>query len=220
MTGEVSPLGSQMTEVRPDLSVVPVVRHLLQSAGRALASEQTSAKRLIDQAIVLLNYGPAETALQPGCATSYGGLAPWRVRRVSEFIDRHLTSALPMAKLAAVANLSTWYFCRAFKKSLGMSPHTYVMRKRIEKAQELMLTTDEPLAQIALSCGLASQSHLCRVFWRATGYSPSVWRRHYSSGGRGEILMLPFCEDAPFTQGTGDGRLPPTASPRRESSNL
>jgi AraC family transcriptional regulator len=182
LTGECA-LDSKMTGVRPDPSVAPVVKHLLQSAGQALAPEQTSARRLIDQAIALLNQEPAEAALRPGGSASFGGLAPWQVRRVSDYIDTHLASPLPMAKLSTVANLSTWYFCHAFKRRLGMSPHTYVMRKRVEKAQELMLATDEPLAQIASSCGLASQSHLCQVFRRATGYTPSAWRRHYRMGG-------------------------------------
>ena len=176
MGQELRSLGSQMAEVRPDLSVAPVVRHLLQAAGQTLAPEQASAKGLIAQAMALLNHDPA--VLQPGPS----GLAPWQVRRVSDFIDENLGSPLPVAKLAAVAHLSTWHFCHAFKKRLGMSPHAYIIRKRVEKAQQLMLDTDEPLIQIALSCGLCSQSHLCNVFRRVTGCSPSAWRRFHRTG--------------------------------------
>ena len=161
------------------LSVAPAVRQLLESAGQSLSPGQASTKRLIDRAIALLDRDPAEAVLRPGNGRSGGGLAPWQARRVSRFIDRNLASPLPMDKLAGVVNLSRCHFCRAFKKSLGVSPHAYVMRKRMEKAQELMLGTDEPLVQIALACGLASQSHLCQIFRRVTGCSPSAWRRHY-----------------------------------------
>jgi transcriptional regulator GlxA family with amidase domain len=85
--------------------------------------QKKSAKRLIAQAIVLLNQRLAETALRSGGPSS-NGLAPWQVRRVSEYIDKHLGSPLPVAKLAPVVNLSTWYFVHVFKKHLGVMPAT------------------------------------------------------------------------------------------------
>ena len=160
------------------LSVASSIRHLLQAAGDALETDSLSAKRLIERAIALLNAAPVRTSPLSGRDARAKGLAAWQVRRLSEFIDRRLDSALPMPDLAQVANLSVGYFCHAFKRSFGMSPHAYVMAKRIERAQRMMLTTNEPLSQIAVSCGLADQSHLSRVFRRALGYSPSAWRRH------------------------------------------
>jgi AraC family transcriptional regulator len=178
-------LDYRLIECRPGLSVAPAVRQLLESAGQTLSPGQTSTKRLIYQAIALLDRDPAEAVLRPGAGRSGSGLAPWQARRVSEFIDRNLASPLPMERLATVVNLSRCHFCRAFKKCLGVPPHAYVMRKRVEKAQELMLGTDEPLVQVALACGLASQSHLCQIFRRVTGCSPSAWRRHHRTGDQG-----------------------------------
>jgi AraC family transcriptional regulator len=177
---------SMLPEVKmPEgLSAAPAIRQLLESAGQSLSPGQASTKRLIDRAIALLEHDPADAILQNGNGRSGGGLAPWQARRVSEFIDRNLASPLPMDRLAAVVNLSRCHFCRAFKKCLGVSPHAYVMRRRVEKAQELMLGTDEPLVQIALACGMASQSHLCQIFRRVTGHSPSAWRRQYRATGR------------------------------------
>jgi AraC family transcriptional regulator len=177
-------LDNRLIEWRGDLSVAPAVRRLLESAGQTLSPAQASVRRLIDQAIALLDQNPVEVGLLPRAGRSCGGLAPWQVKRVSEFIDKHLASPLPIGKLGAIVNLSPSHFCRAFKTCLGVSPHAYIMGKRVEKAQELMLGTDEPLVQIALSCGLASQSHLCLIYRRVIGCSPGAWRRRYRTGDR------------------------------------
>lgn len=186
MPEELNVLKGQTGYGLADPSVAPVVRHLLESVGQTLSPDQASAKRLIDQALALLRQDPANAALRPGVRDGSGGLAPWQVRRVCEFVEQNLGSSLPMAKLAELVGLNRFYFCHAFKKSLGMSPHAYVMRKRLEKVQGLMLATDEPLIRIALNCGLASQSHLCQVFRRATGCSPAAWRRMHRTGHTGE----------------------------------
>jgi AraC family transcriptional regulator len=179
MTEDLSVSRSRLAEPLPGISIAPVIRDLLQTAGYTLATDRTSAKQLIDQAIELLNTFPMRATPPSGCFAPCCGLAPWQMRRVSDFIEKHLASSLPAARLAGVVDLSTGYFCHAFRKSFGVPPHTYVMGKRVQRAQSMMLTTDDPLSQIALSCGLADQSHLSRVFRRALGSSPSAWRRHY-----------------------------------------
>ncbi len=79
--------------------------------------------------------------------------------------------------LAPMARLGPHYFSRAFKRTLGETPHAYVSRRRIEQALHLMLSTDSPLAQIALACGFADQSHFTNRFRRLMGVTPTVWRR-------------------------------------------
>ena len=106
-----------------------------------------------------------------------GGLAPWMVRKVSIHIETHLHSSISSADLAALAKQSVYHFCRVFRQSFDESPHRYVMRRRIERAQGLMLQTDLPLAQIAIECGLADQAHLNRSFRRFVGECPGAWRR-------------------------------------------
>ena len=73
--------------------------------------------------------------------------------------------------------LSPAHFSRAFRTSFGCSPLEYVTRRRMERAQGLMLSTDIPLSQIALDCGFADQAHFSRLFRRVVGESPRVWRR-------------------------------------------
>ena len=82
-----------------------------------------------------------------------------------------------MRELAALLGLSASHFCRAFKCSFGASPRDYVVRRRIEVAQALMLTTSEPLSSIAVSCGMCDQQHFTHSFRRIVGETPSTWRR-------------------------------------------
>jgi AraC family transcriptional regulator len=113
-----------------------------------------------------------------------GGLAPWQILRVTAHIDSSLQTTITTEDLARIARLSPFHFARAFKQSFGDSPHKYILRRRTERAQGLMLSTDAPLGQIALDCGLADQSHLTRLFQKLVGESPGAWRRARTSGRR------------------------------------
>jgi AraC-like DNA-binding protein len=77
---------------------------------------------------------------------------------------------------------SEFHFAVAFRNALGAPPHEYLIRQRIERAQQLMLSSDLPLCQIAAECGLADQSHLSRLFRRLVGETPAAWRRNRFSG--------------------------------------
>ena len=110
-------------------------------------------------------------------AVTRGGLAPWQVRRVTSYIDEHLASTIRLRDLARIARLSHSHFCRAFKESIGHPAHAYVMRRRVQRAQGLMLTTAESLSQIAAQCGMSDQAHFCKLFRRLVGESPNAWRR-------------------------------------------
>jgi AraC family transcriptional regulator len=106
-----------------------------------------------------------------------GGLAPRQRRRVIAHIDANLDRPMTCAELAEVVVMSTSHFHRAFKTSIGHSPHAYLTKQRLERAQSLLLATSQPLAQIALACGLSDQCHLCRLFRKFMGESPAAWRR-------------------------------------------
>jgi len=115
-------------------------------------------------------------------APARGGLAPWQVLRVRTHVEANLGSTVRACELAAIARLSPGHFSRAFKGSLGVAPTAYIARQRVARAQAMMLTTDEPLCQIALACGFYDQSHLTRVFRRCAGASPRDWRRRHRNG--------------------------------------
>jgi AraC-like DNA-binding protein len=117
-----------------------------------------------------------------------GGLAPWQMRKVTSHIETNLDTSIRSGDLAALLRLTPCHFSRAFRNSFGHSPLEYVIRRRMERAQGLMLSTDAPLSQIALECGLADQAHFSRLFRRIVGESPRAWRRARVNAGTGYQL--------------------------------
>jgi AraC-like DNA-binding protein len=166
---------------RPDDGLLATLLvKLLDDASKSLDSDRDAAKSNIVRASALLRAERDRrdpSINRVSAADVRGGLAPWQISRVTHHIDASLVSPIRIGNLAEIARLSPSYFCRAFKKSFRMSPHAYILRRRIERAQELMLATDDQLCQIALACGLCDQAHLSRLFRRAIGVSPAVWRR-------------------------------------------
>ena len=91
---------------------------------------------------------------------------------MTSHIEAHLDRPIRNEDVAAIVRLNPSHFGRAFRNSFGEPPHEYVIRRRIERAQGLMLSTDAPLSEIALDCGLADQAHLSRLFRRLVGKLP------------------------------------------------
>lgn len=108
---------------------------------------------------------------------SAGGLASWQIARVKGYIDRNIASQVSLEELANLVRLSTSYFAAAFKASFGVAPHGYIISRRVEWAKDRMRLTEMPLCEVALECGLSDQAHLSRIFKKATGMTPSAWRR-------------------------------------------
>jgi AraC family transcriptional regulator len=106
-----------------------------------------------------------------------GGLPSHVRRRVAEYVDANLGAPLSLADLAAVAGLSTYHFARAFKQATGESPHGFVLRRRIARAQRLLADHRLSLGEIADACGFSSQSHFTARFRRLTGVTPRRYRR-------------------------------------------
>ncbi|CAO3435957.1 helix-turn-helix transcriptional regulator [Azospirillum doebereinerae] len=114
-----------------------------------------------------------------------GNLAPWQERRAKAMIAARLDGDLRLADLAAECRLSVGHFVRAFRRTTDTTPHQWLLRQRVERAKTLMRRSDTPLADIALDCGFADQSHFTRTFNRLAGSSPGVWRRHNAAHGPG-----------------------------------
>jgi len=106
-----------------------------------------------------------------------GGLAPAVLRRIVAYIDAQLDQPLTLAQLAAEAALSEYHFARMFRSSVGEAPHQYVMRRRMETAQQLLKFSTLPVTEIALRCGFHSSSHFSNRFRQQHGVAPSVWRQ-------------------------------------------
>lgn len=150
-------------------TTLTLISRLLGDADAALREDTQSAYLCLDQAMELLRR-------EQTCAPRAGGLSTWQVRRLDLHIFQHLDSPIRTCELAALLQLSSGHFTRLCKQRFGISPRSYIARKRIEAAREMMQNTDEPLTRIAHAHGFCDQSHFCRTFRREIGISPRLWR--------------------------------------------
>ena len=108
---------------------------------------------------------------------SSGALPKWRLKRVLDYIEANLGEPITLADLAAATTLSPMHFAAQFRMSTGVRPHEYLLRRRIERAQELLLQPGQSIVDIALTVGFQTQSHFTTVFKRFVGDTPHQWRR-------------------------------------------
>jgi AraC family transcriptional regulator len=130
---------------------------------------------MIGEAIIVYlaqQYSPTASSKQP----LTGGLPKLRLRRVLEYIHGNLEHDIHLDELAAAAGLSSFHFAKLFKQSTGVTPHQYVLQRRLERAKELLRNPEISLTQASLQSGFADQSHLTNVFRRFVGVTPSRFR--------------------------------------------
>lgn len=113
----------------------------------------------------------------PRCAdTRAGGLAPWQLRRVIDYMEAHFPHRIELGALAGLVNLSQAHFSRAFKASTGRAPYQWQLEARIRRAQQLLSASDASLGQIAQITGFADTVHFGRTFRKMAGMAPGAWR--------------------------------------------
>lgn len=117
------------------------------------------------------------SALEPRAANHPSGLSDARKNQVLDFIEANLDTDICLEDLANLVGISTFYFCRLFKQTMQITPHQYVIRRRIERAKSLLTHSNITIVEVALACGFANQSHLSRHFRRIVGLSPKVFRQ-------------------------------------------
>jgi len=105
-----------------------------------------------------------------------GGLPECRLRRVAQYVQDNLHRELRLAELSGLVHMSPYHFARLFKQSTGVSPHRFLVRRRIEQARALLAAETLSIAEIARSVGFRTPSHFTTTFRRVTGITPSVYR--------------------------------------------
>lgn len=105
-----------------------------------------------------------------------GGLSPFTMRRVVDYMVAHLADTVTLAELARLADVTAPHFCRAFADTLGVSPHRYHTTLRLERATQLLLHTNLPVADIGHQVGYDDPSYFSRIFAQYSGFTPSDWR--------------------------------------------
>jgi AraC family transcriptional regulator len=158
-------------------ALVSSVVDLLDTANRQLDVNREAARASISRASSLLWVEINKDSERDPSRHSRRALLGWQIRRVRDYVDAHLSARILVSDLSAIVQRSEAHFARAFKKTFDVSPHAYVLRRRVEKASHLMLVSDDSLSDIALACGMTDQAHLCKIFRQMTGQTPAAWRR-------------------------------------------
>jgi len=110
-------------------------------------------------------------------------LQKWRLKRVVEYVEVHLSDPIRLPDLAGAAGLTRMHFAAQFRIAVGMRPHHYVLRRRIDRACQLLRDPGLTLVEVALGVGFQTQAHFTTVFRRYVGETPHRWRRRASFPG-------------------------------------
>jgi AraC-like DNA-binding protein len=121
---------------------------------------------------------PGTRPLQDAVRDSSHGLSKWRLKRVASYVAGHIGDKVTLADMAGAARLSRMHFAALFLRATGLRPHEYLLRQRVAVARELLLSTDRPIVEVALSVGFQTQAHFTTVFKRVTGSTPARWREN------------------------------------------
>ncbi|WP_331374666.1 helix-turn-helix transcriptional regulator [Sinorhizobium chiapasense] len=156
-----------------------VVRSLGSSLLPALQRPEQASQLFLDHVgmALLAHLGSAYGDMRAAHRPKRGGLAPWQERRAKEILMGHLDGEIALEDLAHECGLSRSHFARAFKETTGAPPHRWLLARRIERAQDLLLNSNLSITEIASSCGFADQSHFTRVFAKMVETGPGEWRR-------------------------------------------
>jgi len=172
---------SQATRLAPIFGQAdPVLAHLGEAIGEVLRDGETASSLFVDplvkaianRFIVLSGEARSQAAVR-----RKSQLSARQLRNVRDFVDIELHREIRLDHLAAVCGLSTDYFVRLFKTTLGVSPYQYVIERRVQRAKALLAENSQSLAEIAVVCGFSHQEHMSRLFRRSAGVTPGQYRR-------------------------------------------
>jgi AraC family transcriptional regulator len=148
---------------------------LIESGGSDHRLYLEALRVMFAHELVRINTAGYSAETQPN-----SGLAAWQRRKTVAYIEEHLAEPIALEALARLVGLSACYFCRAFRQSLGMPPHRYQLSRRIERAKALLAKRAASITDVSLTVGYNDTSAFCTAFRRATGLTPSTYRRNFS----------------------------------------
>src|SRR5450830_1632172 len=151
---------------------------LIESLKRSLATNGTAdLQSTIDDGIKLCDILLGQYGLVASLHEDQTSLSDWKEKKAKDLIISKLSAHVQISDIAKECYLSRSHFSRAFKTSTGLSPKNWLIHKRIQRAQELLLNPILSLTEIGLDCGFSDQSHFTRTFGRIVGLTPFKWRR-------------------------------------------
>lgn len=104
-------------------------------------------------------------------------LPKWRLKRAMDYIEANLSEPVSLADMAASTGLTRMHFAAQFRAATGLPPHEYLLRRRIERAQEMLARSPTSVVEVALQVGFQTQAHFTSVFKRFSGSPPHAWRQ-------------------------------------------
>ncbi len=151
---------------------------LVDQVWRRLGEDGDAGQAWIDTAATLAAQTIAgQVSAPPRRAPDHKPLSPAQMRRIHDFIEAHLGEPIGLVEIATAAGLSPYHFARRFKAGTGLSPHRFLLRRRLDRARKLIADRDLPLAAIAHAAGFSSQSHMTTAFRENLGRTPGWFVR-------------------------------------------
>jgi AraC-like DNA-binding protein len=174
MTGHPVPVLCSKSVPRKDITVDSLGRALLEAdrVGGSFGQLYADCISIAIVARLLASANRGATTERP----KVGELARWRLKRAIDYVEAQLDKPVSLADVALSAGLTRMHFAAQFRAATGLRPHEYLLRRRIERAQEMLVGTGMSLVDVALSVGFQTQAHFTSVFKRYTGQPPRAWR--------------------------------------------
>lgn len=157
----------------------PVVHHIEQLLRLELQGSEFNNHLYVDSLATALSiHLIRQYATQPPKQREFlAGLTPHQLRTVLEYIQAHLDENLSLESISQVAGMSRYHFIRRFKQTMHESPYQYLIGQRIEQAKQLLRVSQLSIADTAIACGFANQSHLTKHFKQRIGLTPQLFRK-------------------------------------------
>jgi AraC family transcriptional regulator len=157
----------------PQLTAIAnLFQHEIETGGMGGTLYAESLRNILS--VHLLRHYSAFTSRSPLPISSLSSI---QLDRILDYIETHLSQTIHLANLAAIVRISESHFSRSFKQSTGTTPHQYVLKRRVERAKQLLLKSQLSILEVALECGFAHPGHLSRHFKRIVGTTPNKFRQ-------------------------------------------
>ena len=133
----------------------------------------------VDHVLLAVGVHIAQTfgGMRPMSRPVRGGLAPWQERRAREILRANIKRGVALKEVARECSQSVGYFSHAFRRTMGVAPHQWLIEQRVALSKEKLRDDRLSLTDVAVECGFSDQSHLTRAFRQTVGVSPGAWRR-------------------------------------------
>ncbi|MBD8880825.1 helix-turn-helix transcriptional regulator [Rhodanobacter sp. 7MK24] len=169
----------------PDVQEIGAERVLGSAILAALTQGCRGAEPFVRHLVTALCSLRQAHAVAGDSQTESGGLRPWQATLAKNMLISGMDGSTLLADVAAACGLSKSHFGKAFRRSVGMPPHRWIVMQRLERAQQLLRDASRSLAAVAAECGFCDQSHMSHVFLKTLGLSPGAYRCRDRAAMRG-----------------------------------